>query len=66
MPVVLLPVKGSRIHAPGTVEAWMARATTLRGFWVGCLPQDFSQGAMAGRVQTSRIWVPPLISFISS
>ena len=66
MPVVLLPVNGSRIHAPGEVEAWMARATTLRGFCVGCLPQDFSHGAMAGRVQTSRIWVPPLISFISS
>ena len=43
MPVVLLPVKGSRIHAPGTVEAWMARATTLRGFVLaaGFLPGGY-------------------------
>lgn len=47
-PVVLLPAKGSSTHAPGLVEARIALASTESGFWVGCLPQDFSQGAIAG------------------
>lgn len=53
MPVVLLPVKGSSTHAPGRVEARMMRDKTASGFWQGCLPHDFSHGAMAGRRHTS-------------
>lgn len=41
MPVVLLPANGSRIQAPGLVEARMMRARRASGFWVGCLPCDF-------------------------
>ena len=58
-----------RVKNPGS---WLGRCLndsgedTHKGFWVGCLPQDFSHGAIAGSVHTSRIWVPPLISFINS
>ncbi len=47
MPVVVLPANGSRIHAPGLVEARMMRARRASGFCVGCLPCDFSHLAMA-------------------
>lgn len=66
IPVVELPVNGSKIQAFSFVEARIIRARSGSGFWVGCFPQDFSHLAIAGRVHKSRIWVPPLISFISS
>jgi hypothetical protein len=48
IPVVLLPVNGSSIQAFGLVEAKISLVKTERGFWVGCLPHDFSQGEIAG------------------
>ena len=66
MPVVLLPANGSRIHAPALVDAKMIRLSTPNGFWVGCFVHVFSQGAMAGRRQTSVICLSPLMCFINS
>lgn len=44
-PVVELPVKRSKTQAPGLVEAKISLVSNESGFCVGCLPQDFSQGA---------------------
>ena len=41
IPVVELPVNGSRITAPGFVEARITRFKSSIGFWVGCLPNFF-------------------------
>ena len=38
-----------------SVDARMMRVSKARGFCVGCLPQDFSHGAMAGSRYTSVI-----------
>jgi hypothetical protein len=53
MPVVLLPANGSNIHALGLVEARISLVKTDKGFCVGCLPHDFSQGAI-GHLLTSK------------
>ena len=66
MPVVELPVKGSRIRAPLLVLASIARTTNANGFCVGCLPQVLSHGAMAGSRHTSVICLLSLSCFISS
>jgi hypothetical protein len=42
IPVVLLPVKGSKIQALGCVDDKMIRDNTPKGFCVGCFPHDFS------------------------
>lgn len=66
IPVVALPLKGSRIYAPGLVLARINLAKIPNGFCVGCLPHDFSQRPMAGNCHTSVICLSPLSCFIKS
>ena len=42
IPVVELPVNGSRIKSPLLVEARIIRLNNSKGFCVGCLPKVFS------------------------
>src|SRR5216683_774599 len=63
--VVPLPEKGSRTKSPSLEEARRMRSRRATGFWVGCLPNFFSQGS-GGRIsQTDFICLPRLISFMS-
>src|SRR5712692_6088349 len=63
--VVPLPEKGSRTKSPSLVEARRMRSRRATGFWVGCLPNFFSQDS-GGRIsQTDFICLPRLASFIS-
>ena len=66
IPVVELPLNGSRIQSPGVVEARIIRTRRRKGFCVGCLPQVFSQRPMAGKRQTSVICLPSFSSFRSA
>ncbi len=66
IPVVLLPVKGSRTQLPGLDEAIIIRANSASGFCVGCFPNFFSHRAMAGRCHTSVICLSPFKPLISS
>ena len=38
IPVVELPVNGSKTKAFGVVDAYIIRFKRFNGFWVGCLP----------------------------
>src|SRR6266852_5501157 len=63
--VVPEPEKGSRTRSPSLVEARRMRSRRATGFWVGCLPNFFSQGS-GGRIsQTDFICLPRLVSFMS-
>src|SRR5229473_7227425 len=63
--VVPLPEKGSRTRSPSWEEARRMRSRRATGFWVGCLPNFFSQGS-GGRIsQTDFICLPRLCSFIN-
>src|SRR6266478_2315875 len=63
--VVPLPEKGSRTKSPSLVEARRMRSRRATGFWVGCLPNFFSQDS-GGRIsQTDFICLPRLVSFIN-
>ena len=66
MPVVLLPANGSNIQELGFVDARIILVNRVKGFCVGCFPQDFSQRDIDGKCHTSVICFPPLMSFISS
>src|ERR1019366_5603567 len=59
--VVPLPRNGSSTRSPSFVEANRQRSTKATGFWVGCLPKDFSPVDGADRVQTG--FKQELISF---
>src|SRR6266436_7463469 len=63
--VVPLPEKGSRTKSPSLVEARRMSSRRATGFWVGCLPNFFSQDS-GGRIsQTDFICLPRLVSFMS-
>src|SRR5882672_5816018 len=63
--VVQLPENGSRTKSPSFVEARRIRSRRATGFWVGCLPNFFSQ-ASGGRIsQTDFICLLRLASFIN-
>ena len=42
IPVVTLPLKGSKIKSPSLVEARMILSSSASGFWVEYLPYFFS------------------------
>src|SRR2546422_1924314 len=63
--VVPLPEKGSRTKSPSLEEARRMRSRRATGFWVGCLPNFFSQGSGGRIYQTDFICLPRLASFMS-
>src|SRR2546428_2130586 len=63
--VVPLPEKGSRTKSPSLEEARRMRSRRATGFWVGCLPNFFSQGSGGLISQTDFICLPRLVSFMS-
>lgn len=65
IPVVELPLNGSRIQSPLSVQDSMIRVKTERGFCVGCLPHDFSQRPIAGSRHTSVICLSSFSLFIN-
>src|SRR6266567_2956541 len=63
--VVPEPEKGSRTRSPSLEQARRMRSRRATGFWVGCLPNFFSQDS-GGRIsQTDFICLPRLASFMS-
>src|SRR5260370_655408 len=63
--VVPPPKNGSRTRSPSLEEARRMRSRRATGFWVGCLPNFFSQDS-GGRIsQTDFICLPRLASFMS-
>src|SRR5690242_1021390 len=63
--VVPEPEKGSRTRSPSEVEARRMRSRRATGFWVGCLPNFFSQGSGGLISQTDFICLPRFCSFMS-
>src|SRR5438034_7848243 len=63
--VVPLPEKGSRTRSPSLEEARRMRSRRATGFWVGCLPNFFSQDSGGLISQTDFICLPRLVSFMS-
>ena len=66
MAVVPPPRKGSRAKSPSFVEASRQRSTRATGFWVGCLPDDFSSPPGAAIVQTVFICLPVTCAWLDN
>jgi hypothetical protein len=61
IPVVPLPLNGSKMISPGFVDARIIRFKRANGFCVGCFPNFFSCGDGVGILQTLHIWKPAFL-----
>ena len=66
MPVVPLPMKGSKIKSPIFEADSMQRSNKGSGFCVGCLPNVFSALFGGANAQTYFICLPSFCVFIVS